>query len=91
MIFLVVGLSPAAPLTMSSFGCYLALLNDLSGGHRFGCVGKSLLEVLGSKEYIGQVTGISSELSCFCQPAKAANELRIQGEQCAIAVGNMNW
>jgi hypothetical protein len=31
-----------------------------------------------------------SKVSCFCQPAKAANELWIQGEQCAIAVGDMN-
>jgi hypothetical protein len=53
-------------------------------------VGKALLDVLNFKECAGEVTSIASKVSCFCQPAKAANELWIQGEQCAIAVGDMN-
>lgn len=90
MVFFVIGLLPAAPLTMASFGCYLALLNNLLGGHRFVCVGKALLDVLNFKDCAGEVTSIASKVSCFCQPAKAANELWIQGEQSAIAVGDMN-
>ena len=33
----------------------------------------------------------ASELQLFCEPAQAANEVRIQGEHAAIQVGSINW
>jgi hypothetical protein len=46
---------------------------------------------LGANESAGEVISIVSEILCYRQPSQAANELRVQGEQAAISVGDMNW
>ena len=85
------GLSSQAPITFASFGSYLGKLNDLSAGYRFVLMGKSLLQKLGANESVGEVISIVSEILSYCQSSRAANELRIEGEQAAISVGDMNW
>ena len=87
------GLSPVAPFGMACFGSFLAKNGNLTAGHRFVLLAKSLLDELGelSDELTGKVMCVVAESCSYMEPLLAANEQRIQAEIAAISGGDTYW
>ena len=85
------GLSPAAPFGMACFGSFLAKNGNLTAGHRFVLLAKSLLGKLSPKELTGKVMCVEAELCCYMEPLLAVNERRVQAEIAAISGGDTYW
>lgn len=78
----------------------LAKLDDLTTGCRFASLAKSLLKKreesatvsgMRAEESVGDVFAITTEVLLYCEPAKAANEMRVTGEASSFKAGDVNW
>ena len=85
------GLSPRAPGALAFFGSYLARLGDIQLGSRVALLAKSLVNKLDANEISGQVLFLVADIQCYTQPLLAVNELRTQGEQLALSLGDVEY
>ena len=69
----------------------MAHLGDFAAGYRFSIIGKTLLNKLGDHELTGEVFSVAGEIQMYCEPAPAANEVRILAENIAITVGDTQY
>jgi hypothetical protein len=70
-------------------GSFVARLGNLAEGHRFVSFAKSLLNRLAARESAGEILCVAAEVQSFVEPILAANELRAQGEEECLRVGDV--
>ena len=84
------GMSPASPLGFVHFGSYTAKLGDISGGFNYVKLARSLLDKLGSRENVGEVICIHTQVALFVEPLQATLGYHDERYAAAMAAGDIN-
>ncbi|KAL3796577.1 hypothetical protein HJC23_009708 [Cyclotella cryptica] len=85
------GLSPTAPVGFAYFAGILLKQGEMLAGFRFAKLAMQMLDQVGSKEFAGDVILRSTQVLCFHLPLLSVNEYPVQGQEVALAVGDVSF
>ncbi|KAL7482315.1 hypothetical protein ACHAW6_007990 [Cyclotella cf. meneghiniana] len=83
------GMSPMSPVGFAYLASLLGQLGELKSARRFAKLAKALLDAIGSDEILGDVILTTSSVLSYCEPMQIVNEYRSQGQEAALAAGDI--
>eukprot|EP00804_Cyclotella_cryptica_P002686 CCRYP_009601-RA/>CCRYP_009601-RA protein AED:0.04 eAED:0.04 QI:400/1/1/1/0.8/0.66/6/302/1357 len=85
------GMSPMSAIGFAYFGGMIAELCDIRIGYRYTRLANALLDNHKCNEIAGEVMFVSSGILSYIEPLPVAKEYRIQGQEIAMAAGDIHW
>ena len=83
------GMSPVLPLGFSYFGQHDATCGDIKQGCRYVNLAWKLMSRIGSKEFVGEVIAMGSQVLHFAKPIQLTRDYHTEGFTIATAAGDM--